>query len=163
MEKNPLDLWADGDEGPVADAPDSRDLVRAIHELEGMVSELEGADSQERKAEEYRRIRRTADWIRAACGALIASTDDVGDLPDALDAWGDLEPGEVSHAMLIATLMTLHGSHVVPMSILTPDTLAGRDGALHAAALELLPSGSIRISVCPRPEADSAGAEFNLP
>ncbi|MFD5065344.1 hypothetical protein [Streptomyces sp. NPDC058394] len=45
----------------------------------------------------------------------------------------------------------------MPSSVMTPDALAGQDGALHAAAVEQLPNGLIRISVCPRPDTNFAG------
>ncbi|MCZ4610299.1 hypothetical protein O3S80_42375 [Streptomyces sp. Lzd4kr] len=123
-----------------------------------MASGLETAGCPEEiRVEQYRRIRRVADWI---CTATAALTTPAGDFPGALDVWGGVEPGELSHALLIATLMSQGGSRVVPSSVMTPDALAGRDGALHGAVVEQLPDGLVRISVCPRPDTDGAGTDF---
>ncbi|MFE1519011.1 hypothetical protein ACFW9I_19645 [[Kitasatospora] papulosa] len=120
-----------------------------------MASEVAGeGGSTDVRVEQYRRIRRVADWI---CTAATALTVPTGDLPDVMEAWDGLEPGELSHALLIATLMSRGGSYTVPSSVMTPDALAGRDGALHAAAVEQLPNGLVHISVCPRPDTDFAG------
>ncbi|TRO55316.1 hypothetical protein [Streptomyces sp. IB201691-2A2] len=155
MDEEPLESWPDADELPLADVASPQDLARAIRVLEVMASGVEGEGCPEDlRIEQYRRIRRVADWI---CAATTTLTAPAGDLPGALDAWDGLEPGELSHALLIATLMSKGGSHIVPSSVMTPDALAGRDGALHAAALEQLPNGLIRISVCPRPDTDFAG------
>ncbi|MFF2520319.1 hypothetical protein [Streptomyces sp. NPDC058086] len=157
MDEESLESPPSDDELPSADVASPKDLAHAIRALGGLAPKLAGSGcSEELKVEQYRRIRRVADWICAATTTLMARD---GDLPGALDAWGDLEPGELSHAMLIATLMSNGGSHIVPPSAMTSDALAGRDGALHAAALEQLPNGLIRISVCPRPDADNAGTD----
>ncbi|MEV4046269.1 hypothetical protein [Streptomyces sp. NPDC049744] len=159
MDEGPLESWPGADELPSADVASPRDLARAIQVLEAVASGVEAESCPEEfRIEQYRRIRRVADWICAASTSLTASA---GDFPDALDAWGGLEPGELSHAMLIATLMSMGGSHIVPSSVMTPDALAGRDGALHAAALQQLPNGLIRISVCPRPDTDDSGTNLD--
>ncbi|MEU3855373.1 hypothetical protein [Streptomyces sp. NPDC029554] len=158
MDEEPLKPWPDADELPLADVAAPQDLARAIRVLEAVASGVEGEGCPEDlRAEQYRRIRRVAGWIYTATTSL---TDPTGDVTDALDAWDGLEPGEFSHALLIAMLMSKGGSHIVPSSVMTPDALAGRDGALHAAAVEQLPNGLIRISVCPRPDTDLAGTAF---
>ncbi|MCW8103379.1 hypothetical protein [Streptomyces tauricus] len=159
MDEGSLESRAEYEELPPADAASSRDLAQALRALGAFSSELERPGcSEELEAEHYRRIRRLADWICAAATTRVAQDRDFS---DALEAWGDLEPGELSHAMLIAILMSNSGSHVIPPSAMTADALAGRDGALHAAALEQLPGGYLRISVCPRPDTDHAGTDLD--
>ncbi|WP_267717176.1 hypothetical protein [Streptomyces sp. CoH17] len=159
VDEGPLEWWPGADELPSADVASPQDLARAIKVLEAVASGVEAEGCPEEfRIEQYRRIRRVADWICAASTSLTASA---GDFSDALDAWGGLEPGELSHAMLIATLMSMGGSHIVPSSVMTPDALAGSDGALHAAALQQLPNGLIRISVCPRPDTDDSGTNLD--
>ncbi|MEU9451763.1 hypothetical protein [Streptomyces sp. NPDC048277] len=158
MDEESLESWPDADELPSADMVSPQDLARAIRVLEDVASGAEGEGRpDDLRVEQYRRIHRVADWI---CAATTTLTSPTGDLPGALDAWDGLEPGELSHALLIATLMSKGGSLIVPSSGMTPDALAGRDGALHAAAVEQLPNGLIRISVCPRPDNDFAGTDF---
>ncbi|MGW6016242.1 hypothetical protein [Streptomyces sp. NPDC055210] len=159
MDEISLESKSEYEEFPFTDMASPRDLVCAIRALADLSSEWERSGySEELKGDYYRRIRRSADWICAA-----ATSREVGDreFSDALETWGDLEPGELSHAMLVAILMSNGGSQVVPYSAMAPDALAGRDGALHAAALEQLPGGYVRISVCPRPDTDCAGTDFD--
>jgi hypothetical protein len=149
--------WRSGENGlPSPDTASRRDLAHAMAALGTLSSVLTTEDrSGVLIDEQYPRIRRIADWISAATVMLMTPTPDPS---SAAEVWDDLEPGELSHALLIATLMSNGGSHVVPASIMTPDALAGRDGALHAASVEQLPNGFFRISVCPRPDTDSGGS-----
>ena len=70
------------------------------------------------------------------------------------------KPEEMSHAMLIAVLMDLGGSHEMDGSAMETDALGGFDGAFHAVELQPLPDGRIRLAVVPRPAGDPGGIEF---
>jgi hypothetical protein len=152
LEPRPDDTWLS--------APDTasvQDLALALRLLGGLGPELVRPDSsEEERAARYRRIRHLADWVCACTTALTAADEDPF---GASDTRSELEPGELSHAMLIATLMSDGGSRVLPSSAMEAYALTGPDGALHAAALEQLPDGLIRISVCPRPDTDGAGTD----
>ncbi|MFF3959800.1 pRL2-19 [Streptomyces sp. NPDC001890] len=64
-------------------------------------------------------------------------------------------PADMSHAMLIAILMHHGGSMELPAGAFAPDAIGGLDGSFHAVAMEPQPgTGTIRISVRPRPDVD---------
>ncbi|MFF6787380.1 hypothetical protein [Streptomyces sp. NPDC012510] len=48
----------------------------------------------------------------------------------------------------------------VPDEAFAPDALGGADGAWHAVAMEPQADGTVRISVCPRPDVPEAGVRF---
>ncbi|MGI5347360.1 hypothetical protein ACQEU8_04110 [Streptomyces sp. CA-250714] len=161
MEEEPRGSRPWDEELPPAETASLHDLAQTLRSLGDFASSLEQpAPSEQETAEQARRIHHLADWIRAATAALMTPA---GDLPTALETWGDPEPGELSHAMLVATLMHKGGSCVLPSSAMISDALSGRDGALHAVALEPLPDGFIRLSVCPRPDTDGAGTAYTSP
>ncbi|MFI7278617.1 pRL2-19 [Streptomyces sp. NPDC049879] len=67
-------------------------------------------------------------------------------------------PADMSHAMLIAILMHHGGAMELPAGAFDRDAIGGLDGSFHAIAMEPLPgTGTIRISVQPRPAGDDGG------
>lgn len=68
-----------------------------------------------------------------------------------------IEPGDLSHSMLLAVLMAHGGSLTIPLSAFEADALGGRDGSFHAVAMEPQPDGTVRLSVRPRPDVPAAG------
>ncbi|MFJ4577642.1 pRL2-19 [Streptomyces sp. NPDC088846] len=67
-------------------------------------------------------------------------------------------PADMSHAMLVAILMHHGGSLEIPATAFTPGALGGLDGSFHAIGMEPLPgTGTIRVSVRPRPAGDAGG------
>ncbi|WP_406128010.1 pRL2-19 [Streptomyces sp. NBC_00989] len=70
---------------------------------------------------------------------------------------GSIGPQDLSHAMLIAVLMSQGGSVTLPPGSFAPDALGGLDGSWHAVAMEPQPNGTVRLSVRPRPDVDGSG------
>jgi hypothetical protein len=60
-------------------------------------------------------------------------------------------PQQMLQGMLIALLMDLGGSYVLPADAMSMDVLGTPDGRLHALELEKLENGRMRLSVVPRP------------
>ncbi|MFH9016668.1 hypothetical protein ACH4C6_36040 [Streptomyces sp. NPDC017943] len=135
------------------------DLKRAARTLSDLTSSLTVDRSSDETIGVYRDVRLIADWAAAvsACHLMTSSDEEKAD-----QAWASLAPGEMSHALLVAVLMNLGGAHTLPASSITPDVIAGRDGALHAAVMEQLPDSTVRISVAPRPPDAASGMTVEL-
>lgn len=60
---------------------------------------------------------------------------------------------EVSHALLVALLMTLGGSHVMPLSAITTDAMGHVDGSMYSVELSPIGDGEyVRLAVVARAE-----------
>ncbi len=72
----------------------------------------------------------------------------------------NLQPVDMSHAMLIAVLMHHGGSMTLPATAFEHDALGGQDGSWHAVAMEPQADGRVRLTVRPRPDVDGPGIRF---
>lgn len=87
------------------------------------------------------------------------------DAEDARQATAETEsglpaPADMSHGMLIATLMHHGGSMDLPVTAFESDALGDGKGAHHAVQLAPLDASAVRLSVVARPGGDAAGIEF---
>ncbi|GGJ72950.1 hypothetical protein [Streptomyces brasiliensis] len=71
-----------------------------------------------------------------------------------------LEASDMTLGMLVALLMHLGGSYDLPAGTFAPDALGTADGHLHAATLQPLDNGMLRLAVVPRPAGYSGGIVF---
>ena len=71
-----------------------------------------------------------------------------------------LEASDMTLGMLVALLMHLGGSYDLPAGAFTPDALGTTDGHLHAATLQPLDNGMLRLAVVARPADYSGGIVF---
>ncbi|MFB7484844.1 hypothetical protein ACFUEM_38660 [Streptomyces anulatus] len=98
---------------------------------------------------------RTHAWADAVVEELLTAVERRQDVEVSA---GDVGPGDLSHAALIAVLMDAGGSLDLPAGAFDVDALGGRDGSFHALAVEPLPGGRrVRLSVQARPDTDAGG------
>lgn len=100
---------------------------------------------------------RTMVWADNAIDELLAEVERLQAAQAPREGETQATAADMSHASLVAVLMANGGSMEVPAAAFAPDSIGGRDGSLHALAVDTLPGALVRLSVHPRPDVPGAG------